>query len=175
MEEIMSLDNLAIECKNLEIDETSVENENLRLIKSRFGEIIIDLNKIIEFNEGLLGIPFKNFCLANFKLNEYLKILQSSENEELSFMVLPIYSGDGDLMIHELIEKDDILKAAENFSIEQKNLLVMTIVTIHNSPDSEQSRLSVNLRAPVIIDVINANGFQHVFTSAKYSVRHFIN
>ncbi len=152
----------------------TIEDSKLTQVNTRFGEISIAPEKKIAFNDGLLGIPFRNFCLANFPQNEHFKILQSLENDELSFMVLPIYSGDEDITIHDLIEKEDILKAAKTFDIAQKDLLMMLIVTIHNDSEANASKLSVNLRAPLVIDVKNAIGFQHVFTNQKYIVRHFV-
>ena len=67
-----------------------------KIINSRFGEISVNLENTINFPFGLLGFEgFKQYVLSEFPGDNLpgFKILQSVEDDELSFVVLPLSQG----------------------------------------------------------------------------------
>jgi flagellar assembly factor FliW len=141
----------------------------METIQSRFGEISVDLSKAIAFPKGLLGLPDKsNYILANFpseKMQQF-KILQSLDESALAFIALP-------LEIHNaILSLDDIRAACNELQIAEANLAMLLIVSVHRSPG--QVKLSVNARAPLLVDVERRVGIQHVFQSDSYKVQHML-
>lgn len=135
-------------------------------IKSRFGDIKINPNKVISFPHGLLGLPSQcSFYLADFPTaRDPFKVLQSADDEELSFIVVP---SDRNIA---LLDKNDLKEACNLLEIDMDNLLILLIVTVHRSP--EETHVSVNLRAPVFIDTETRTATQYVFQNTKYAIQH---
>lgn len=146
-------------------------------IMSRFGLIEIDLDKVILFNRGLLGIADKmNFCLAHFPQDNYgnFKILQSTEDNNLSFIVLPLGSIE-ETCNH--INEIDLLEAINQIKMNQQNVSVLLVTSVHQKIDSlgnKFSQISVNMKAPLIIDNVNFTGIQYVFYNDIYKTQYVI-
>lgn len=143
------------------------------VIESRFGEVIINEDNRIFFPYALPGIPNSfNFCLANLPRTTHegifqkFKVLQSLDDTTLSFAVLPLDKENS------FIETQDLLTACEALAIKEENLLVLLIVSVHRTPDSVS--LSVNTRAPVLVDAENKLAAQFIFMDNKYKVRHML-
>ena len=138
-------------------------------IKSRFGEISVDPEKAVYFPRGLLGIPDKfSFMLAHFpnpKMQQFT-LLQSLDDENLSFITLPLEFNNT------MIAAEDLRTACRDLQIEERDLVVLLIVLVHRGLD--QVRLSVNLRAPVLIDSKRRKGNQYVFIQDHYKVQHML-
>jgi flagellar assembly factor FliW len=138
-------------------------------IKSRFGDIIVDVNRAVAFPRGLLGMPDKSkFVLVNFpseKMQQFT-LLQSLQESPLSFITLPI---DLD---NPIVATADLRHAASELHIAEENLVVLLIVSVHRHPD--QVRLSVNARAPLLVDAQRKVGVQYVFHTDAYKVQHML-
>lgn len=141
----------------------------METIKSRFGEVKVDQQKTLSFPRGLLGMPDKyQFVLANFPSQkmEQFKLLQSLDDVGLSFITLPLDAQNP------IIAGKDISDACRDLQIDEKNLAMLLIVSVHRMPD--QVKLSVNARAPIMIDAQRRIGVQHVFASDEYKVQHML-
>ncbi|MDX2112438.1 MAG: flagellar assembly protein FliW [Alphaproteobacteria bacterium] len=139
------------------------------VIKSRFGEVAVDPAKILSFPRGLLGMPERfQFILTSFPSDKMaqFKLLQSTEDEALSFITLPL---DLD---NPIIARGDILLACRDLGIAEQDLAMLLIVSVHRTPD--QVKLSVNARAPLMVDAQRRLGVQHVFSSDDYKVQHML-
>ncbi len=138
-------------------------------IQSRFGELSVDLSKALEFPRGLLGIPDKfNYVLTRFpgeKMPQFT-LLQSLDDARLSFITLPL---DID---NPIVARADIVSACKDLEIDEAQVAALLIVSVHRYPD--QVRLSVNARAPLLIDAARRIGAQHVFQQDHYKVQHML-
>ncbi|MEZ5691684.1 MAG: flagellar assembly protein FliW [Rickettsiales bacterium] len=138
-------------------------------IQSRFGEISVDPSRGISFPRGILGMPDKlNFVLTNFnseKMGQF-KLLQSLDDFQLSFITLPVDINKSVIAI------EDVHKAADELQIEHEDVVVLLIVSVHRSPSNV--RISVNARAPLILDSSQKTGVQYVFHDDKYKVQHML-
>ncbi len=142
----------------------------LKKVHSRFGEIQINLEKKITFPHGILGLPSQlNFCLADFPREgfEQFKLLQSVEDNELCFITLPADYKDC------YVKENDIVEACNIMEIPLQKLLVLFIVTTHRSPNQE-TRISVNAKAPILINTEGHSALQYVFNNKSYEIRHMI-
>lgn len=141
----------------------------LETIRSRFGDITVDAAKTITFARGMLGMPDKHrFVLANFpnpRMQQFM-LLQSLDDRTLSFITLPL-----DLK-NSIISAEDISGACRDLQIGETSAAILLIVNVHRSVD--QVRLSVNARAPLMIDAERRIGAQYVFQHDTYNVQHML-
>jgi flagellar assembly factor FliW len=138
-------------------------------IQSRFGDVIVDTRKSISFPRGLLGMPDRfRFILANFpseKMQQF-KLLQSLDEKELSFITLPV-----DIQ-NPIIAEADLRAAFKDLQVSEQQAAILLIVSVHRTPT--QVKLSVNARAPLIVDAERRIGVQHVFQNDNYKVQHLL-
>ncbi|PIR31740.1 MAG: hypothetical protein COV36_07195 [Alphaproteobacteria bacterium CG11_big_fil_rev_8_21_14_0_20_44_7] len=138
--------------------------------KTRFGKVTYNPEKTISFPNGVLGMPNQNkFFIAkmpNEKMNKF-QVMQSLVEDDVSFAVLPLeYLGENSL------EQDDIDEIKNIMEITTDDLAIVLIASVQRSPSG--TRLSVNLRAPVFIDVNRQHAYQIVLANNKYKVQHFL-
>ena len=138
-------------------------------IQSRFGEIRVDLTKAVLFPRGLLGMPDKfNFVLSTFpspKMEQFT-LLQSLDDKALSFITLPL------ALDNQIITHKDLVTASHDLQIAEVNLAILLIVSVQRGPGAV--RLSVNARAPILLDTLRKTGVQHVFQNDAYKVQHML-
>jgi flagellar assembly factor FliW len=141
----------------------------METITSRFGEITVDAGKAISFPRGLLGMPDKSrFVITTFpnpKMQQFT-LLQSLDEHALSFITLPLE------MKNTIIAENDIRAACRDLQIDEASLGLMLIVSVHRGIN--QTKLSVNARAPLFIDATRKIGVQHVFQQDHYKVQHML-
>jgi flagellar assembly factor FliW len=152
-----------------------LEEYSTREISTKLGTITVDLASAICFPQGIVG--FSNlhyYCLAEIpeqKLPGAL-LLQNLEEEKLGFIVLPLadkfIKGD-----NPLINYEDIKSAAESYSITQDNLSVLVISTI--SRLEGKFKITINLKAPILIDKNEKVAYQHVFIKNEYPLDYPLN
>jgi flagellar assembly factor FliW len=139
------------------------------MVESGFGSFEFDRDRTITFPKGIPGFHgYQEFGLTQlpecFEAN--LMLLQSIEPADLSFIVHAHTSALG------LIQPEDLAEAARDLGIEEEDCGVMLITAFHNF--AEGSKLSVNLRAPVLVDTAKRLAWQFVLSNDSYSVRHML-
>ena len=132
----------------------------VKFTSSRFGELEIDSSLVITFAYGLIGFTGSHrFVLLDY--NPPFSWLHSVDQPDLAFVTVnaaefgagysfSIPYGDRDL---DLIEGDDIA--------------IMNLVSVR--PDPTQT--TVNLKAPIIVNLKNMKGKQIVLDDARYPTR----
>lgn len=140
-----------------------------RIITSRFGKIEVYPSKGIHFTRGLLGIPDRfRYVLVNFpseKMRQFM-LLQSLEEDSLSFITLPLPVDNA------VIAAEDIKAAYEELQIKESNLAILAIVSVHRGPN--EVKLSINARAPLLVDADRKTGVQYVFHNDRYQIQHML-
>ncbi|MDR1531393.1 MAG: flagellar assembly protein FliW [Clostridiales bacterium] len=135
-----------------------------------FGEISIDEEKVITFENGLPGFPdCRRFILlqAESSLAEAENCmfwwLQCVDWPETAFVMVDVIMLMPDY--NPLIEEDEMAGLGE---YDPDTFLVYNIANI---PD-DIKRMTVNLKAPVIINTNLRKGKQIIATNEEYSVRY---
>lgn len=157
------------ETKERFVSQPASKKSSEEWVESRFGKIKINRENSVYFPRGILGFPENlDFCLADFPSEkmEQFKVLQCLNDKELAFVVLPVQ------MQNQLIEQQDIDEATEILGIDKQNLAILLIVSVHRKASSVS--LSVNVRAPIMVDTAQKLAAQFVFPNNKYEIRHFI-
>jgi flagellar assembly factor FliW len=137
------------------------------VIESRFGTLTVRTHASLLFPQGLLGFgDYRDFALAELPDGKQpqFKALQCLTDANLAFLVAPLPSDST------AIDADDIQEACNSLSIALEDLAVMLIVTVRR--DEDGSHVSVNLRAPVLIDTRHRVARQYVLPNNKYQIRH---
>ena len=129
-----------------------------------FGEIAVDESKLISFQQGIIGFPeLKDFLLIHDgDGNGNIKWMQSIEEPAFAMpvvdplTVIPEYNPD--------IE-DELLKPLGE--ITEENMLVIVTITV----PKEIEKMTVNLKAPIIINSESRKAAQLIIDSDRYQVK----
>lgn len=134
-----------------------------------FGEIDIDAQLIINFENGIIGFPnLKRFILIFDEedgVKSSIKWLQSLEEPGFALPVM-----DPLLMVEDYNPsiEDELLKPLENLNAE--SMLVLVTVTV----PKDIKGISINLRAPIIINTENRKAAQMIVDGDEYPVKYYI-
>ena len=135
-------------------------------IRTLFGDKEFLWDKAIYFPAGLKGFPDHNvFALASFpgESNGSFILMQSLTEQELAFIVAP-YN-----MESNSIKAEHLAQAFTVHGIKKDEGAVLLIVTLHKPEDGGDTIMSVNLRAPIIIDTPRQAAYQYLLPDASYS------
>ena len=137
------------------------------IIETRvFGEVDIDPAKIIHFENGIVGFPdLQDFALIHDSDqgdNAGIRWMQSIEEPAFAMPVMdpltvkPDYNPEVD---------DEVLKPIGKLDPEE--ILVLVTVTV----PKDLKKMSVNLRAPIIINVSERKAVQIIFEGDEYQIK----
>jgi len=130
-----------------------------------FGEIVIDDDKIIHFPNGIVGFPeLVDFALVHDeeKGTGSIHWLQSIQEPAFAIPVMdplivrPDYNPEAD---------DELFNVLGEIVPEE--LLVLVTVTI----PSDLTKMSVNLRGPIIVNAAEKKAMQIILESDEYQVK----
>ncbi len=139
------------------------------LVKTRhFGEVELDEDKILYFENGILGFEdHKKFTLLYDNEGEDrpdISWLQSLEEPALAipvispFLVLPDYNPE---------VEDELLKPLGNLG--EDNIVVLVSITVPAAVE----QISANLKAPFVINSDSRKGTQVIIENADYEVKYY--
>ena len=133
-----------------------------------FGKIAVEDEKIIRFEDGILGFPdFTLIYDLDRGSDASIKWLQSIDEPGFALpvmnpeLVMPGYTPRFD--------KSLIESLGDN--LESDNILIFVTVTI---PRNDVTKTTVNLKAPIIISVENRKAVQIITEGEAYSVKYAI-
>ena len=134
-----------------------------------FGEREFVWDKAIYFPAGLKGFPDHNvYALASFPGEgaPSFILMQCLTEPELAFIVAPYNLESG------TIRSDHLEQAFGIHGIKKEDGAVLLVVTLHK-PEQGDMIMSVNLRAPIILDTSRQAAYQHLLPEAGgYSYHH---
>lgn len=150
--------------------------KNDGLIITRHGEIKVMPGDVVNIENGMIGLDHLiNFCLINYPKKKFssFKLLQSLDDVKKSFILQRFEKG---IKTNQASPygQDELRSIADNYVINYEDMDIYHVISIHEVMKNNVYKLSLNLRAPLIIDRSKRAGVQHVFSGDKYSIRHFI-
>lgn len=146
-------------------EDHSIPDDLKVTIENNFGRFDFQVNKAVALPQGLIGIPeleIVGFTDFGDEENQF-KLMQSLQEPLLSFITLPLSAESG------LIDADDLRQAADAAEIDYANAGFVAIVTVRQV--FEQTKITANLRAPIVIDTAEQVARQVVLTNNKYDVQ----
>jgi len=139
----------------------------MTILTKVFGEVTIDNNKIIHFENGIVGFPeLTDFALIYNEEqgnNAGIRWMQSIQEPAFAMPVMD------PLLIKEdynPVVDDEVLKPIGKFEIEE--LLILVTVTVPR----DLKLMSVNLKAPLVINVTERKACQIILDSDEYKVKY---
>lgn len=139
----------------------------MNLVTKNFGEIEFDASQVVDFEAGIPGFErARRFVLIDSREEQSpFRWLQCIDEPTLAFAVVNPF----------LIKKDyDFELSRETVaSLEISSEHDVSVYSILVVPE-DLTKISMNLKAPVIINNKNNKGAQIVLDTGNYTVRHYI-
>lgn len=137
------------------------------LLQTRlFGEVEIDENKMITFENGIIGFSdLKEFFIIRDeeKSSDSISWLQSRDEKG---MAIPVMNPLTVMADYNPVIEDELLKPLGE--IKEDNM--MALVTVRVPADIKD--ISVNLKAPIVINADTRKACQLILDDEKYQVRY---
>lgn len=131
---------------------------------TRFGELEVAEEQIMDFPEGLLGFPDeKKFALMEYKPESPFYILQSMADPDLTFLMINPFAFFNDYDFH----MDDALMAEIGVTADNPP----TVFNIATVRDKIQN-MTVNLAGPVLVNIRDRKAAQWVIEKTQFPTRY---
>ncbi|MGL4452596.1 MAG: flagellar assembly protein FliW [Sarcina sp.] len=141
-----------------------VKEDKLILESFHYGQIVYEKGEVIKFYKGLLGFEdLKNFIVREIEENKSFKLLHSLEDNKIAFVVINPFDFKSNYEIdidEEVIEKLNIKN--------ESDVMILNTVTLNSDP----SKITTNLRAPIVINVLNKMAEQVILKTEEYKIKH---
>lgn len=136
----------------------------MELITKYHGTIEYKEEEIIYFKKGIPGFQnLKKFVLFPVEENDFFSVLHSVEDNNIGFIVVSPFNVKKD---YEIELNDTVLK--ELNIKEEKDVSIFNTVTL----DSEVSKITSNLKAPIVINIKDRLGEQIILNDEKYEIKY---
>ena len=134
-----------------------------------FGEIEIDESKVIHFPAGIIGFPeMTDFALVYDEekgKDAPIKWLQSIQETGFALPVMdPLLVAED---YNPEVEDDYLLPLGE---IKEEDILVLVTVTV----PKDLKQMSINLQAPIIVNVETQKAAQIIVNTEKYPTKYYV-
>lgn len=117
----------------------------------------------ILFDKGIPGFEeYKIFIVSQVEENEKFKLIVSKDDENIGFIAISPFDLRED---YEIDLSDEIINELE--IKEPKDVLLLNLITIGKKLESS----TVNLKAPIIINIKNNKGRQFILQDDKYKTK----
>lgn len=135
-----------------------------RRIASRIGPIVVDAQKLIAAPRGLFGFEaLRQFALLRLPPARFgpLGLIQCLDDPSAAFLF------HADIPTATLYRPGDLESAGCELGIAADDAATLILVTARPVPVG----LTMNLRAPVLVDTARRLAFQHILASGDYPLR----
>ncbi len=137
-----------------------------------FGKIVIEDDKIIRFEHGILGFPdLKDFTLIyniDKGIESSIKWLQSLDEPNFAMPVM-----DPNLVLDgytPMFDRELLKPLGGNLDFENLDLMMLVTVTV----PKDITQTTVNLKAPIIVNVEERKAVQLISEDDAYSIKYAI-
>lgn len=137
----------------------------MRIETTRFGPMDINARMLIHFPDGLLGFPdVKNYIIFDHDQDAPFKWLQATDEPALAFVITDPFLFVPDYQVE--IEEQDLQALSVSDSSQLSTFIILTI------PAGQPTRMTANLKGPVLVNGENRWAKQLVLTTSLYHTRH---
>ena len=142
------------------------ETKNVITVETtKFGKIDVEEGSIFNFVAPIIGFPNdKRFTIVDYKNDSPFKWLQSLDDPDLAFPVTlcSFFGIDYQFDIDDESEKMLEIESAED----------IFVCNIANIPSSNPKDATINMLAPVVVNLVNKKAMQIVLKNSKFEVRY---
>ena len=141
----------------------------MRITTRYFGEIEIDDQKILIFEEGLIGFEnLKKFTLIYNNETKYGNTINWLQSLDEPMVALPVINPFDIMADYNPIINDEILDSLGE--LQEDSTAVFLTLTI----PSDISKMTTNLKAPIIVNAENKKGCQVIAENPEYVIKYNI-
>ncbi|MHB8125587.1 MAG: flagellar assembly protein FliW [Desulfitobacteriaceae bacterium] len=136
----------------------------MKIESTRFGELDVPEVQLFNFPHGIPGFPEeKSFAYILHDAESPFSFLQSTKEANLTFLLVDPFAFFKD---YEFVLEEEVTKDLE---LSQKNLpQVFLIATLKG----KLAEMTVNLRAPLVLNEVNRTGRQVILDKTEYAICH---
>ena len=136
----------------------------MKIESTRFGELEVAEEHLFNFPHGIPGFPEeKGFAYILHDAESPFSFLQSTKEANLTFVLVDPFAFFKD---YEFVLEDEVTKDLE---LSQENLpQVFLIATLKG----KLAEMTVNLRAPLVLNGVNRTARQVILDKSEYSISH---
>ena len=137
----------------------------MNIVTRLFGEIGVDINKVIHFPSGIIGFEkYKQFMIIHDAEATATNIvwLQSLDEPDLALPVINPLLVKPD---YNPVVEDELLKPLGNPADE--DLVFLLALTV----PADMTKVTANMKAPFIINAVERKGVQLIVDNADYPVK----
>ena len=133
-----------------------------------FGEIEVSEDKIITFDKGIIGFEdWKKYTLVyDAEKEENISIIWLQAIDEPT-LALPVMKPEYIMKGYDPVVEDEILNTLGK-DIQSANLAVFCTLTV----PEDLTKMTINLKAPIIVDFDTMKGIQLIADNSEYQVRY---
>ena len=138
----------------------------MQMDTTRFGRLEIDPDTVITLTQPIIGFQdYRRFVLLPGPENSPLSWLQSTESDELAFLLMDPRRLIQDYNVH--LNQHDFAELALS---REDDLKIYTLVVVPDDP----TQVRTNLKAPVLINIKQRLGKQTVLEKSDYPIQFFL-
>lgn len=134
----------------------------MKMKTSRFGEYEYQLDDVLTFSKGLPGFrEHHRFVLIKVEGSPFM-YLQAVEDGELAFIVVSPFEffAEYEFNLNELIKLELNIQS-------EKDLVILNVISVKEDLESA----TINLAAPIVVNMNNRRGLQYILSDSNYSIR----
>lgn len=132
--------------------------DSIKINTKQFGELEIDKSSIFNFRDGLYGFEnLHNFIIINEEETEPFKWLLSIDDPSIGFPILSPYFIDTEYSIMQ--------------DFDPQRYVLFLVITLQD----ERGNITANMKAPIVLDIVNLEGEQIIIPLEKYTTDYIIN
>ena len=136
-------------------------------VKTRhFGDVEIDDSKVITMDNGLFGFEnYKKYVLLYDSSSDEIPNIQWLQSLDEELLALPVMIPTTIVGEYNPVVEDETLECLGEWSEDTISMLVTVTVPI------DVKNMSINLKAPIIINTANMKGCQAIAENPEYEVK----
>ena len=139
-------------------------------VKTRhFGDVEIDDSKVITMENGLFGFEnYKKYVLLYDSSSDEIPNIQWLQSMDEELLALPVMIPTTVVPGYNPTVEDETLSSLGEWKEEDLSMLVTVTVP------EDIKKMSINLKAPIVINTTTMKGCQVVAENPEYEVKHMI-
>ena len=139
-------------------------------VKTRhFGDVEIDDSKVITMDNGLFGFEnYKKYVLLYDSSSDEIPNIQWLQSLDEELLALPVMIPTTVVPDYNPVVEDETLASLGEWKEEDVSMLVTVTVP------EDIKKMSINLKAPIVINTTTMKGCQVVAENSEYEVKHMI-
>lgn len=139
-------------------------------VKTRhFGDVEIDDSKVITMDNGLFGFEnYKKYVLLYDSSSDEIPNIQWLQSMDEELLALPVMIPTTVVPDYNPVVEDETLASLGEWKEEDVSMLVTVTVP------EDIKKMSINLKAPIVINTTTMKGCQVVAENPEYEVKHMI-